>query len=118
MSSDLPDINQGILKPDLFEKFKQQLQKDFETCSLECGFSKTLVSDYDLILSVISSEIRTISHSPGKLNELLYRIDISEMQIKKLSNQKNETNYETIVAELIIKRILQKVVFKEYFKEK
>ena len=67
MSSDLPDINQGILKPDLFEKFKQQLQKDFETCSLECGFSKTLVSDYDLILSVISSEIRTISHSPGNL---------------------------------------------------
>jgi hypothetical protein len=49
---------------------------------------------------------------------LLYRIDVSELQIKKLSREKPENEMNEIMAELIIKRELQKVVIKEHYRNK
>jgi hypothetical protein len=49
---------------------------------------------------------------------LLYRVDISEAQLKRyLSEAKNES-YFNVIAELIIKRVLQKVVVKQYYKNR
>lgn len=114
---ELPDINSGISKPGLFEKFKLQLQKDFENCNLDGKFAVSLVQNYNSILKIVHSEIEKIGKSPGKLNELLYRIDISEVQIKKASGL-NQRSFNEIVAELIVKRELQKIVIKEHFKNK
>lgn len=117
MSDQLPDINQGISKPDLFEKFKLQLQKDFETCGVNGEFSILLAPNYDSIHATLVRELSLISKSSNsKINELLYRIDISEQQLKKLSKLKPTEDLNSIMAELIIKRILQKIVYKEYFK--
>ncbi|MBP7808003.1 MAG: hypothetical protein KA163_01800 [Bacteroidia bacterium] len=116
---ELPDIITGISKPDLFVKFKLQLQKDFENCSLEGIFATHLVADYNLILSAVLLEVEKINKtSSGKLNELLYRIDISEAQIKKAFNLNPDTTLNEIIADLIIKRELQKIVIKEHFKAK
>jgi hypothetical protein len=50
--------------------------------------------------------------------QLLYLIDISEAQLKKyLTENKKETHFN-VIAELIIKRVLQKVVIKQYYKSK
>lgn len=116
--SEVPDISSGITKPELFEAFKIQLKKDFENCGLNCDFAEKLVPDYDLIFSTVSKEIDLIIKSGGKLNELLYRIDISEPQIKKLGKEKTAIDLNGILAELIIKRELQKVVIKEFYKKK
>lgn len=117
MSDQLPDINQGISKPDLFEKFKLQLQKDFESCGVNGEFCVSLTANYDSIHTTLMRELSLISKSTtSKINELLYRIDISEQQLKKLSKLKPTEDLNSIIAELIIKRILQKIVYKEYFK--
>lgn len=117
MSDQLPDINQGISKPDLFEKFKQQLQKDFESCGVNGEFSVSLTANYDSIHAILVRELSQVSKSTNsKINELLYRIDISEQQLKKLSKLKPDEDLNSIMAELIIKRVLQKIVYKEYFK--
>ena len=116
---ELPDLNTGISKPDLFEKFKIQLKKDFENCGLEAGFITNLIPDYDFIFDLVNAEVEKINKTrSNKLNELLYRIDISEQQIKKAFNQNTNTTLNEIIAELIIKRELQKIVIKEHYKSK
>ena len=116
---ELPDILNGITKPDLFEKFKLQLQKDFDNCSINSGFVNTLVADFDSILNSLGYEIEKLNKiSPSKLTGLMYRIDINEAQIKKMVNQKPDVEFNGIVAELIIKRELQKIIIKEHFKSK
>ncbi len=116
---ELPDIITGISKPDLFQKFKMQLQKDFENCGLSGEFVNGLTADFNSIMNVVETEIEKINKiSAGKLTGLLYRIDINEGQIKKLMNQKPEGRFNEIVAELIIKRELQKIIIKEHFKSK
>jgi hypothetical protein len=47
--------------------------------------------------------------------QLLYRIDISEAQLKRYLSELNEP-YFSVIAELIIKRVLQKVVIRQYYK--
>ncbi|MBL7895998.1 MAG: hypothetical protein JNK50_11955 [Bacteroidia bacterium] len=117
MSDQVPDIITGISKPDLFEKFKQQLQKDFESCGVNGEFSASLTANYDSIHERLVKELSQISKTASsKINELLYRIDISEQQLKKLSTLKPEEDLVSIMAELIIKRILQKIVYKEFYK--
>ncbi|MBK7651621.1 MAG: hypothetical protein IPJ20_14025 [Flammeovirgaceae bacterium] len=55
---------------------------------------------------------RNEKRSDFNLMHLLYRIDISEAQLEKYLNEyKNET-YFNVIAELIIKRVLQKGGYK------
>lgn len=116
--TELPDNFSALIKPDLFEAFKNQIKKDFENCGLNSDFVSKILPDYALILQIVALEVNSIiKQSSTKLNELLYRIDISELQIKKLSKQKADSDFIDIVAELIIKRELQKVVIREMFKE-
>ena len=48
--------------------------------------------------------------------QLLYRIDISEAQLKRYLLENKSDNYFNVIAELIIKRVLQKVVIKQFYK--
>lgn len=116
---ELPDIITGISKPDLFEKFKTQLQKDFEGAGLNGDFANELIQDYNSILKTIELEIEKVNTlAVSKLTGLLYRIDISEIQIKKLSESKKESSMNEIISELILKRELQKIIIKEHFRSK
>ncbi len=115
--SELPDNFSALAKPDLFEAFKAQVKKDFENCALNSEFVLKMDPDYGMLLQLIAVEVEVIIKlSSTKLSELLYRIDISERQIKKLSNLKADSDFTDIVSELIIKRELQKVVFKQMYK--
>lgn len=111
-----PDVINSLQKPDLFEKFKLQLMRDFELC----GFSdytpnfnsNNLQAVFEAVLkSVIALENKGSSH----LMNLLYRIDLTEKQIKSANIQNPETPFQNVIAELIIKRILQKVIIKEQY---
>jgi hypothetical protein len=115
----LPDIIKGIAKPDLFEKFKIQLQKDFEGAGFNGDFANTLPQDYNVILETIGVEVEKINKlAVSKLTGLLYRVDISELQIKKLSSERPDSSMNEIISELILKRELQKIIIKEHFKTK
>jgi hypothetical protein len=115
--TELPDAYTALAKPDLFVAFTAQLKKDFANCGLNSDFISSLLGDYELILEVIAGEIKTVNKNrPNKISELLYRVDISESQLKKLTLQKPGAAFETIVAELIIKRELQKVVIHQLYR--
>ena len=116
---ELPDIITGISKPDLFEKFKIQLQKDFEGAGLNGDFANALQQDYNVILEMIEVEVEKINKlAVSKLTGLLYRVDISELQIKRLSSERPDNSMNEIISELILKRELQKIIIKEHFKTK
>ncbi len=115
--NELPDIRISISKPDLFEAFKMQLKKDFDNCGVSSDFMEKMIPEFDFILNLLSEEIvRIIKNTNDKLTELLYRIDISELQIKKLSKLNPDEAFHQIVAELMIERELQKVVIKQFYK--
>jgi len=113
----LPDIKSQLNSKDLFDAFKRQLVRDFERSNFPSGFVAALEPDYESIYETIALEVQ---HSEKKssfnLMQLLRGIDISEAQFKKaLSDHKGE-NHFNVIAELIIKRVLQKVVIKHYYK--
>ena len=108
-----------LLKLDLLEAFKLQLKKDFESSSCNADFVDGLAPGYDSLKLAITSELKHIvKHLPTTLYSLLYRIDISEAQLKNHQHNHPELDFEEALSELIIKRILQKVVYKKTFSGK
>lgn len=105
--------------PDLFQLFIAQLVKDFNSANFDSSFINQLNADVQEIQFAIIEQLeKAEKNSKLKLRNLLYRIDISEVQISKLSKQKPENNLKEVLSELIIKRVLQKVIFKEFYKTK
>lgn len=109
-------IHDQLNSHDLFEAFKTQLAKDFEQSNFSSAFVGTLSPDFALIREQIVRELqRTEKHVDSNLMQLLYRVDIGEGQLKKYLGQSTNENHLTSIAELIIKRVLQKVVIKKYY---
>lgn len=114
---DLVHINSQLTRNDLFEAFKVQLAKDFEQSNFSADFVNGLEPDYACIHEKIVYELQRAEKSAdSKLMTLLYRVDISEAQLKRYLAESPETNPLITIAELIIKRVLQKVVIRQYYK--
>lgn len=113
----LPDIKNQLSSKDLFDAFKTQLAKDFEQSNFPFDFVGTLEPNYNSIHEKIAFELQRNEKRTGfTLMSLLYRIDISEAQLKKYLVEHKSENHFNVIAELIIKRVLQKVVTKQYYK--
>lgn len=110
-------VNDQLSNGDLFDAFTMQLAKDFEQSNFQTDFIKNLEPDFAIIHKKIAGELqRSEKNADTNLMTLLYRIDISEAQLKKYLNEHNHENYLMTIAELIIKRVLQKVVIRQYYK--
>jgi hypothetical protein len=114
MNEDL-EINNHLLKADLFAAFKTQLKKDFESSAVNADFVDALPSDFYLIRGSIIHQTGGLFKNGSLLSALLYRVDISELQLKRSQEKNKNLSFEEIVSELIIKRILQKVILKKTF---
>jgi len=113
----LPNINNQLTSQDLFGAFKVQLAKDFEGSNFSSDFIKVLEPDYKSIHNKIVLELlRTEPKTDFNLMRLLNRIDISEAQLKKYLNENRNEDRFNVIAELIIKRVLQKVVIRQHYK--
>lgn len=107
------EVQNQLLNPELYDMFLQQLKKDFQNSGIDVAFIDEFIQDYEFIHSSISQRLNhLLKNGTFKLNELLYRVDISELQISNLSKKKPQLTFEDLLAELIMKRILQKVVIK------
>ncbi len=110
------ELNQQLMKEDLFTLFKTQLQKDFEVSGIPTDFIKELPSNFGLLRTELIVQLKPVlKNTYSSLSNLLYRVDISESQVKKYEQTNPELNFEEQIAELIIKRILQKVILKKRF---
>lgn len=107
-------INEYLVNENLFELFCAQLKKDFEGSGLSAEFTGDLPREFnDLKNSVLGEVKRVISKSA--LPALLYRVDISEKQLTDYQKKNSALSFEEVISELIIKRVLQKVILKKRF---
>ena len=95
---------QDLQKPDLFEKFKTQLHRDFELC----GFA-------DDAPQLSSNNLEHVFQEVLKSVMIIEKKDSVSLQIKKEAISHPEKNFQQILAELIVKRILQKVILKQQY---
>jgi ribosomal protein S15P/S13E len=115
--SSVPDLRNQLSSNDMFNAFKLQLIKDFEQSNFPSDFVNALEPDYASIHHAITQELQRHEHKTDfHLMNLLYRIDISEAQLKRYLNENKDETYYHVIAELVIKRVLQKVVIKQYYK--
>lgn len=112
-------IDHQLNSAELFRAFKVQLAKDFTQSNFSADFIETLEPTYTLLLQKIAAELQgTEKRTDSTFMQLLNRIDISEAQLKRYLGESGTENYFLVLAELIIKRVLQKVVVKQYYKNK
>lgn len=109
-------INDQLLKEDLFVLFLSQLRKDFESSALDADFVDSLPKEFDRLREALIFQLAPLfKHGSSTLSSLLYRIDISESTLQNYQKKNQHLKFEEVVAELIIKRILQKVVLKKTY---
>ncbi len=109
-----PDLINSLEKPGLFEKFKQQTYKDFELAGVLDYLPKIDSNDLVGLKELFLNAIIKLEMS-NALKVLLYRIDITELQIKQATQKDDQIPLQHVLAELMIKRILQKVILKELY---
>ena len=113
----LSTINNQLGAKDLFDAFKIQLAKDFEQSKFSADFVEKLEPNYGSIHEKIASELTGIEKKAGiNVMQLLNRIDISDVQLKRYLDENRHQSRFHVIAELIIKRVLQKVVIRQYYK--
>ena len=104
-----------LSEQDFFQLFKTQLKKDFEGSGINGDFTDNLLPDFHLLKEKLIQELYGVFKNSSQLAGLLYRVDNSEAQLKKYQVLSPDLNFEELIAELIIKRVLQKVVLKKRF---
>ncbi len=109
------EVSAYLINEDLFTLFKKQIRKDFENCGVEAGFADNLLPEWFSLKEVIARSLKTVNKGSPLFKALLYRIDISEQEIAHYQSLHGGLAFEDMMAELIIKRILQKVVLKKKF---
>ena len=108
-----------ISQQELIEKFNIQLLKDFEMSDVSAYLEPIVVFEYDEIHSNIMNALKKIDNKDfSKYQHLLYRIDISEKTVEHELKSKPDNERYAVLADLIIKRILQKVILKIQFSKK
>jgi hypothetical protein len=104
-----------IDKTNLYQKIINQLNKDFELIGIDFSFDQNQDPKefYIHLLDVVETIIQ--NKSDDFLN-LLYRIDIDEIQIRNLIKN-NSNKLINQISFLILKREWQKVWFKEFYQK-
>jgi hypothetical protein len=106
----------GLSAEELQEKFKTQLLKDFATCNVEEYLQPISDFYYESIQINISKALEGImDKSFSSYQQLLYIIDISERHLKEKTKEQADRSNNDVLADLIIKRILQKIVLKKIY---
>lgn len=96
---------------------KEQLDKDFYSAfSINVDATDAIQGEYmaEIFLKELEKELP--SYTP-RLSEILYRVDVSEEQMASLKNIPDDIYYRCL-AEIILKRIILKVVLRKMLSEK
>jgi hypothetical protein len=112
----MTDLTPYLNRPDILNDTAKQVIKDFGMQGMEINFSgntgNTYVELFSQILPIIE---KLIIDNTEKFYALLYRIDISEVQVKKAVEKATDKSFSEIVTDLILKRELLKVVIRKNY---
>lgn len=112
--------NEGVesyLKmPNLLRDLLLQLLKDFQTAQIPLALNPEENYSFEGICEFIESVLEEHIKRAGTLKNLMNRVDLTEKQIKKAIPTALYSNLRPL-AELIIKRELQKVVIRYWYQQ-
>jgi hypothetical protein len=102
---------------DLLKETVEQIQKDFGESGFSILFSGNPQTAYNELIEQILPFIQQLLKSNySHLMQVLYKIDIPEKLFKNILKDE-ASNVPLKIAELIIKRELQKVVIRNHYKK-
>ena len=111
---DLEKINDTIMANEFLIETTFQLEKDFLNIGVNFDIKKP-VQDYKQLFSFASTLVNTLNEQdPKRVLNLLYRIDLPEEKVQS-EMQISSLTFSELLAELIVKRELQKVIMKNYY---
>ena len=91
-----------------------QLEKDFFNIGVNFDIQKP-VHDYKQLFYFVSNLVNTLNEqNPKRILNLLYRIDLPE-EIVQSEMKISSLTFSDLLAELIVKRELHKVIMKYYY---
>jgi len=112
------DLTPYFNRLDLIKDTANQIIKDFDMFGMEIKFSGNAYNAYEELFEKIEPHIKNlIDTNQQKFMGILYRIDVSDVQIKKAVSENSSESFSAIVTDLIIKRELQKVVIRNHYKK-
>lgn len=110
------DITSYLNRSDILEETARQIIKDFGCVGQKVVFSEnTQIAYRELYRQIFSIIEKMFLETPHNFYNLIYRIDINEIQIQKAVEKAKDKPFAEIVTELILKRELQKVLFRKIF---
>jgi hypothetical protein len=110
----LININDTIMANELLTETTFQLEKDFLNIGLNFNIQKP-VRNYNQLFSFTTNLVNLLNEQePKQILNLLYRIDLSEEKVQS-EMQISPLTFSELLAELIVKRELQKVIMKNYY---
>jgi hypothetical protein len=126
------NIAQLLNKENIINETIAQIQKDFGMYNINIQFDGNTETAYEQLMDGLTLEVKQLlANDKSKLQSILYRIDLSEMAIKKAlqhtlannnqtpisnSNTNNFENQQQLISHEIIVRELKKVLTRNYFK--
>ena len=126
------NIAQLLNKEDIINETIAQIQKDFGMYNINIQFDGNTDNAYEQLMDGLTIEVKQLlANDKSKLQSILYRIDLSEIAIKKAlqhtlansnqtliinGNTNNFDNQQQVIAHEIIVRELKKVLTRNYFK--
>lgn len=112
------DLSKYLNQLDLIKDTANQIIKDFDMFGMEIKFSGNAYNAYEELFEQIEPNIKKlIDSNHSKFMGILYRIDLNDDQIRKAVNENSSEPFSEIITDLIIKRELQKVVIRNYYKK-
>src|ERR1035437_1200414 len=101
------DLTPYFNRLDLIKDTANQIIKDFDMFGMEIKFSGNAYNAYEELFEQIEPHIKKlIDTNQQKFMGILYRIDVSDVQIKKAVSKNSSEPFSAIVTDLIIKREL------------
>ena len=90
----------------------KQLLIDFDACGITLNFNTDIPDYATLYNDVVNCVNHLLTQNTEKLFQLFYRIDLPEHLVNEILKKINSSE---LLSDLIIKRILQKVVLKKQY---
>lgn len=110
-------IQSHLSKSELVLETALQIMKDFAVFGIEIKYSGNPESAYSELHNQLVAQIeKLIKNSKSKLISVLYRIDLSEDELKKGELELPNYNYTESMAHQIIVRELKKVLSRKFYK--
>lgn len=109
-------LNNYLRDTAILKETLEQLEKDFFQSGIDQEFQSMAVLSFEKMCCSLSERLKLLNEKNGsQLQNLLYRIDISPKQISQYTKSHPQKDYELLLAELMLKRELQKVVLRKNY---